>query len=387
MWPFHVIVVLAVGCSSSIVTAWLHSCTSGASPNGRFRVVTSRHHSLQNHPVGHDTERLPSPSMATTTYMDDGEELSGRSDNTSDTVSKRSRNGNFWSMVLLPGHPMAEPISRAQLFRVAVASTGVGVLLFQSRPADATTKDPKTGILLPDPGEIEASIPLDWTDIEDPLSSSDTTLLFGRLDKQPDSIFYSDPRFVEHVDENAVRLMTEYISKMAIQPGDRTVLDLCSSWTSHIDPSVARTLSRISGLGINGQELESNPVLTDWTVQDLNADPRLVKYHDGSFDVVLCQLSIDYLTKPLEVLKEVGRVLKPGGRIHVLFSNRSFLTKAVGLWTGGDDIDHAYYVGCYLHFCHGGFTNIQGRDLSTRRGGRDNRIIGDPLFVVTAEKG
>jgi SAM-dependent methyltransferase len=106
----------------------------------------------------------------------------------------------------------------------------------------------------------------------------------------------------------------------------------------------------------------------------------------GTFDVVLCQLSIDYLTKPLQVLKEVGRILKVGGTVHILFSNRLFLSKAVGLWTGGDDIDHAYTVACYLKFCGGGFKEIKARDLSARKGGRDRLIVGDPVFVVSAVK-
>jgi hypothetical protein len=48
----------------------------------------------------------------------------------------------------------------------------------------------------------------------------------------------------------------------------------------------------------------------------------------------------------------MGRVLKPGGKVHIIFSNRLFLSKAVALWTGADDIDHAFTVGSYLHFCH-----------------------------------
>jgi hypothetical protein len=87
-------------------------------------------------------------------------------------------------------------------------------------------------------------------------------------------------------------------------------------------------------------------------------------------------------------LKESSRVLKPNGRIAILFSNRLFLTKAVGLWTGSDDIEHAYTVGGYLHFCGGGFTNIMAEDLSMRQQkGRERVIVGDPLYVVTATKG
>ena len=36
-----------------------------------------------------------------------------------------------------------------------------------------------------------------------------------------------------------------------------------------------------------------------------NANPTL-PYEDNSFDVVTCVVSIDYLTKPIEVLKEVN---------------------------------------------------------------------------------
>ena len=295
-------------------------------------------------------------------------------------------------------------ISTSQLSTDAVATMQMGrkyfiggsITAFSAiaglQPAWGTTADPKTGIRLPDPGEIETSIPENWSNEENPISSvsggsSNSNTQFSRLDNKPDSVFYQDPRFVEHVDENAVKLMTEYISNTAIQPGrDAAVLDLCSSWTSHIDGNVAEKLTRIAGLGMNAKELESNTILTDWTVQDLNENPQLSKYENESFDVVICQLSIDYLTKPLQVLKEVGRILKVGGKVHILFSNRLFLSKVVGLWSGGDDIDHAYYVGSYLHFCDGGFEDIKAKDLSTRKGGRDKRIVGDPLFVVSATK-
>ena len=189
----------------------------------------------------------------------------------------------------------------------------------------AMMNDPKTGIALPSPGEIQDSIPSSWDDVENPVDEGDRKSLFSRLDSAPDSVFYKDPRYVEHVDENVVRLMTDYISKDAIKIGD-SVLDLCSSWTSHIDPSVASQLPQVVGLGMNLEELKANKVLTESTVQDLNDNPTL-PYKDASFDVVLCQLSIDYLTQPLEVLNQVGRVLKSGGTVHILFSNRLFLSK------------------------------------------------------------
>ena len=232
----------------------------------------------------------------------------------------RRRNLAICSVALIsgPSHAwnFAANMSRRDWFH-KVNNFGILVSSASVYPlsADAVYKDPKTGILLPEEGEISAAIPGDWTGVDNPLAGDDKSSL-GRLDTTPDSVFYADPRFVEHVDENAVQLMTDFISNRAVK-NDDAVLDLCSSWTSHLDSNRV-TLKRMAGLGMNEKELAANPALTDWTVSDLNVSPKL-PFEDASFSVVLCQLSIDYLTKPLEVLKEVGRVLKPGeiGRAHV----------------------------------------------------------------------
>lgn len=71
-------------------------------------------------------------------------------------------------------------------------------------------------------------------------------------------------------------------------------------------------------------------------VHDLNKDPSL-PFPDASFDAVTCAVSVDYLTKPLEVFREIHRVLKPGGRAAMSFSNRCFPTKAVAVWTATGD--------------------------------------------------
>lgn len=226
------------------------------------------------------------------------------------------------SVKLSEGREDASSISRSHFIQSSMVSV-VSASTLVPIHANAMINDPKTGIALPSPGEIEAAIPPDWTSVDNPFADASPSQ-FARLDSTSDSIFYENPRFVEHVDDNAVKSMTRYISTEAIQPND-TVLDLCSSWTSHIDSMIVKP-KEVVGLGMNEKELSSNPTLTSWNVQDLNTNPKL-PYPDNSFSVVLCQLSIDYLTRPLEVLREVGRVLKPGGTVHILFSNRLFLSK------------------------------------------------------------
>ena len=271
--------------------------------------------------------------------------------------------------------------------RRIIAAPILALLSSVPTKSNAATRDAKTGILLPSVGEIESAIPTTWDEDDSPLSSSDKSS-FSRLDSSPDDIFYAEPRFVEHVDEQAVASMTTYISDRLLHSGD-SVLDLCSSWTSHIKPEMKMQLKRVAGLGMNAKELEANQSLTEWTVLDLNANKNVkLPYEDASFDVILLQLSIDYLIHPLEVMTEASRVLKKDGKIAILYSNRLFLQKAIGLWAGSDDIDHTFTVGSFLQFSNGGFTNIKAEDLSTRKQkGKERVIIGDPLYVVTATKG
>ena len=55
---------------------------------------------------------------------------------------------------------------------------------------------------------------------------------FKRQDEQDDSDFYSTPRLVYHIDEGAVRSLTNYY-KENIAAGS-SVLDICSSWVPHL---------------------------------------------------------------------------------------------------------------------------------------------------------
>ena len=141
-------------------------------------------------------------------------------------------------------HALHSIVARAAVVGGAVLSPGA---------ARASTRDPRTGTLLPSVGEIAASLPETWDDDDDPRGRS-----FARLDPAPDAAFYADPRFVEHVDAEAVEAMTAYISERVLRDGD-AVLDLCSSWTSHIRPPAAGwKLARVAGLGMNATFLEEH---------------------------------------------------------------------------------------------------------------------------------
>ncbi|MGK3746970.1 MAG: SAM-dependent methyltransferase [Bacillariaceae sp.] len=152
---------------------------------------------------------------------------------------------------------------------------------------------------------------------------------FSRSDPSNDKGFYTFPKLVYHIDEPAVSSLTQYYRNNI--PAKSDILDICSSWVSHYPLEFPDSMKSISATGINGLELSFNDQLTGgYEAQDLNENPTL-PYKDESFDAVTCVVSIDYLIEPVKVLKEVYRVLRPGGRVILSQSNRCFPTKAIAM--------------------------------------------------------
>jgi SAM-dependent methyltransferase len=131
---------------------------------------------------------------------------------------------------------------------------------------------------------------------------------FRRLDETPDAEFYAAPRFVTHIDDEAIAAVTQLYRERL--PAGGAVLDLMSSWVSHLPPDVA--YGRVIGLGMNADELAANPRLDAWIVHDLNAQPRL-PFADGEFDALTFTYLLRYVDDPATTVAELVRVLRPGG--------------------------------------------------------------------------
>src|SRR5918999_1238154 len=142
---------------------------------------------------------------------------------------------------------------------------------------------------------------------------------FRRTDEAPDEEFYRTPRLVTHVDDQAIAAVTHLYRELF--PAGGEILDLMSSWVSHLPPEIA--YRRVIGLGMNEVELRRNERLDSYIVQNLNPNPEL-PFGEGGFDGCGLCVSIDYLTRPVEVLREVGRILKVGAPLIITFSNRCF---------------------------------------------------------------
>ena len=195
---------------------------------------------------------------------------------------------------------------------------------------------------------------------------------FRRIDESSDRDFYCEPRLVNHLDEATLTALTAAYRELV--PAGTRVLDLMSSWVSHLPPEVE--YASVCGLGMNPQELEHNPQLTAHVVHDLNRDPRL-PYPDRSFDAVLNSLSVQYLTRPLEVFAEVRRVLRPGGLSVVAYSHRLFPTKAIAGWQALEMDERWRLVAAYFALSRG-WTRVTHLDRSPPGA--------DPLHLVFATR-
>jgi Methyltransferase domain len=193
---------------------------------------------------------------------------------------------------------------------------------------------------------------------------------FDRLDPEDDEFFYEPARLVCHIDDGAIAALTEFYR--TVLPAGGVLLDLMSSWVSHLPPEIA--YGEIIGHGMNAEELAANPRFSRWFLQNFNRDPVL-PLPDDSVDAAMICVSIQYLQRPVELLREVARAVRPGGAVVISFSNRCFWTKAVAVWRSLDDNGHARLVNEYLRSA--GFA-----DIARHRLAEWVEDVSDPMTVV-----
>jgi SAM-dependent methyltransferase len=195
---------------------------------------------------------------------------------------------------------------------------------------------------------------------------------FDRVDTADDAAFYEMPRLVTHIDDGAIAAVGALYDELGL--GGTDVLDLMGSWVSHFRPSAAPR--HLTVLGMNAYELDANAMAGETVVHDLNADPTL-PFDDASFDHATCCVSVDYLTRPVEVFRDVARVLRPGGLFVVTFSNRLFPTKAIRGWLMNGSDAHCEIVRQY-------FALSAAFEAATVELRTPLSEPGDPLYVVYA---
>jgi SAM-dependent methyltransferase len=208
---------------------------------------------------------------------------------------------------------------------------------------------------------------------------------FRRTNEQADAGFYTEPRFITHIDDRAISIVS-YVYGQTLRNGMK-VLDLMSSWRSHVPKNLK--LDSLIGLGLNREEMLQNPQLTDHVIHDLNRDP-LLPFTDNEFDAVICSVSVEYLIHPFEVFKEIARILEKDGYFIVTFSNRWFPPKVVKIWTELHDFER---MGLVLEYFlqTGLYKNLNTFSMRGVPRNEDDRyypelLDADPVYAVWGQK-
>ena len=160
-----------------------------------------------------------------------------------------------------------------------------------------------------------------------------------KLDESNDEEFYSEPKFVYHLDSN----FRQYLSQVYKDEIDEysTVLDLMSSWDSYLPKE--NTYQKVIGHGLNKKELERNNILDSFWVQNFNLNQD-IRLENGSIDYCLMVAAWQYLQYPENLTNEISRILSDKGKIIVSFSNRAFWHKAPNIWTTSTEDERVQYV-------------------------------------------
>ena len=160
-----------------------------------------------------------------------------------------------------------------------------------------------------------------------------------KLDESNDQEFYSDPKFVYHLDANFRQNLSDLYQNEITD--NSTVLDLMSSWDSYLPQG--KKYKKVIGHGLNKLELEKNKIFDSYWIQNFNLNQE-IPLDNKSIDYCLMVAAWQYLQYPENLTKEISRILSDQGKIMIAFSNRAFWHKAPNIWTSSSEEERVKYV-------------------------------------------
>ena len=198
-------------------------------------------------------------------------------------------------------------------------------------------------------------------------------------DETNDNEFYSNPKFVYHLDSNFRRNLSELYAK-EIQ-NDSFVLDLMSSWDSYLPKTIK--YKKVIGHGLNKEELKRNKAFDDYWIQNFNINQK-IPLENEIVDYCLMVAAWQYLQYPEKIAEEIARILNKNGKVMIAFSNRAFWHKAPNIWTYSSENERIEYVRNIL--VANGFCEPRIIRKFTQENSLLPFLNRDPFYCVISEK-
>ena len=131
-------------------------------------------------------------------------------------------------------------------------------------------------------------------------------------------------RAAEFYEQYVTQLMAPWVQSLievaALRPGERVVDVACGTgFVARLAADLVGVEGQVVGVDLNASMIEAARAASDvdgkrhidWRVGDVAALPL----DEAAFDVVLCQQGVQFFPDRVGALKEMRRVLRPGGRL------------------------------------------------------------------------
>lgn len=109
----------------------------------------------------------------------------------------------------------------------------------------------------------------------------------------------------------------DLIRKAELQPGERVLDAACGTGIiARLALKKVGSKGTVTGLDINpGMLAVARSITKDLPIKWYEANAEKIPFEDQSFDVVICQLSFQFMEDRVAALQQMHRVLAPGGRL------------------------------------------------------------------------
>ncbi|OFX20056.1 MAG: hypothetical protein A2V77_21385 [Anaeromyxobacter sp. RBG_16_69_14] len=170
-------------------------------------------------------------------------------------------------------------------------------------------------------------------------------------DLVPSGIFFRDPG----LRPEQQHLLREAYARLLGDGAFPRVLDLLASSDDFVPRAAGLRLTGLAPPTRVAADLRPRSGVACEVTHDVNEQPRL-PFDDASFDAVLVTLEVGKLRRPLEVFREVARVLRPQGLVAVSFGPAGYDATWTRLWALADDREHLMLAEAFIEFACAGFS-------------------------------